>query len=236
MSDLKNKRFIYDCKLIDVNINNTNNNKKDDFEIKEKDENFFNYITDVINYKVLICKDLFLNIENYRHNKAVMICTTSIFLSVLLLVIFFSCGLSKIRIIMHNEIPSEQKIRKLILEQKNKNRIMNNIISPNPNRKRNVSIKNEKNKNKKVKIDIQNLNSLDIMPSNTNFQYTKRNNLKLDNIKNIAVNIYDRNKRKKSTTKIIKSKSKKEEIDIEYDDLPFKIAIRIDKRNIFYIK
>ena len=235
LSDLKNKRFIYDCKLIDVNINNTNNNKKDDFEIKEKDENFFNYITDVINYKVLICKDLFLNIENYRHNKAVMICTTSIFLSVLLLVIFFSCGLSKIRIIMHNEIPSEQKLRKLILEQKNKNKIMNNIISSNPNRKRNVSIKNEKNKSKKVKIDIQNLNSLDIMPSNTNFQYTKRNNLKLDNIKNTAVNIYDRNNRKKSTTKIIKSKSKKEEIDIEYDDLPFKIAIRIDKRNIFYI-
>ena len=52
---------------------------------------FLNIILDMVNYKVINCSTLFFNIDNFRHNKAVMICSTSIFISVLLLIIFFCC-------------------------------------------------------------------------------------------------------------------------------------------------
>jgi hypothetical protein len=87
-TDLNSQRFHFNCSLGGINKNSTNNNIEYHFE-EEKKENLFNYFIDMINYKVVKCSKLFFNIDNYRHNKAVMICTTSIFLSILLLIIFF---------------------------------------------------------------------------------------------------------------------------------------------------
>jgi hypothetical protein len=125
LPNINNQRLVYNCYLKDINKNNTNNNMKNNFEENEKKENFANYIIDVINYKVLNCSILFINLDNYRHNKAVMICTTSIFISVLLLIIFFCSRLSKIRILMFKEIPTLPKINKLLSEKRNYNPIIN---------------------------------------------------------------------------------------------------------------
>ena len=128
LTDLNNKRFIYNCYLIEINKNNTDNNNVNSFD-EEKNENMINYILDVINYKVLICSNLFMNLDNFRHNKAVMICTTSIFLANLLLIIFFCHRIPKIRIKIFKEIPSSPKVLKINKREKKNFINSSNILS-----------------------------------------------------------------------------------------------------------
>jgi hypothetical protein len=224
--------------VYNLNKNNTNNNMKNNFEKNEKKENFVNYIIDVINYKVLNCSILFINLDNYRHNKAVMICTTSIFISVLLLIIFFCSRLSKIRILMYKEIPTLPKIIKLLNIKQNYNSIMNsNNNLSYPNKKKCKKVK------KKKSLKRQNIiaNSLDshLVLSKTDLNpvniYNPNINLKNDNSnKNLS------KKRKISNFNYKEKKQDKEKYkdkknENEYDDLPFQMALRIDNRTILYI-
>ena len=132
ITDLNNQRFIYNCNLTTINENNTNNNVVKSFEDDAKKEDFLNIILDMVNYKVINCSTLFFNIDNFRHNKAVMICSTSIFISVLLLIIFFCCRIPKIRILIFREIPTKQKIQKLLIEKRKKSMSINTKILHNP--------------------------------------------------------------------------------------------------------
>ena len=123
LTDLNNKRFIYNCYIIEINENNTNNNNVnsiDEDDDEEKNENILDYILDLINYKVLKCSSLFINIDNFRHNKAVMICSTSIFISILLLIIFFCSRIEKIRIKIYREIPSYQRLKRYVIKERKK--------------------------------------------------------------------------------------------------------------------
>ena len=238
LSDLKNKRFIYDCYLKDVNINNTNNNQKNNFE-EETNENLINYFLDVVNYKVLKCNFLFINIDNFRHNKAVMICTTSIFISILLLIIFFCSRLSKIRILMFEEIPTPQKINKLLIEKKTNNSEINlkrNLSNPNYKMDSYIKIvkKDRKRKilenHKKIQISLKSDNKIDLYKDN-NFKNDSKNNIlkkTSQSNKNIVtkINYLPKNIMQKKITK-------KDENN--YDDLPFKMALRMDNRKLFYI-
>ena len=133
LTDLLTKRFIFNCYLYSVNENNTNNNEKNYFPENYKD-NLMNYILDAINYKILICSSLFFNIDNYRHNKAIIICTGYIFISTFLFILFFCRGFSKIRILMYNELPTDKKIRKLLIENQRKNKII--LSNSNPLKKK----------------------------------------------------------------------------------------------------
>ena len=227
LSDLNNKRFIYDCNLNEVNKDNTNNNEKNMFEEEGRNENFMNYVLDVVNYKVLICSMLFMNIDNFRHNKAVMICTTSIFISVLLLIIFLCSRLSKIRILMHKEIPSSHKINKLLVEKKiNNSNFSNNYNLSNPNKKKNSCIiLSKREKKKKILEKIKRFqNSLDNnLISKTDLSKDKDNSTK----KGLSKLNYLKNKK-------MEKKIEKEDSD-NYDDLPFNMALRMDDRKMLYI-
>ena len=147
-TNLRNQRFNFNCSLFDINQNRTNNNFVNLFE-EEKNENFISYILDMINYKVVNCSILFFNIDNYRHNKAVMICTTCIFLSILLLIIFFCKSMPKIRIAMFNDIPTDKKIKELFFEQIEKNLIFNRRKISNSIKKDKTNIFKKKDIKKK---------------------------------------------------------------------------------------
>ena len=228
LTDLNNKRFIYNCSLIDINENNTNNNDAFSFEEEDKNENVLNYILDVVNYKVLNCSILFANLDNFRHNKAVMICTTSIFISVLLLVIFFCSRLSKIRILMYKEIPTSDKVNKLLKEKKiiNSKDNRNNNLS-NPNKKKNSCISLAKRQKKKKLIENQKKiqNSLD---NNNLFSKTDLCNDK-NNSNKIVLSKFNYKEKKIMEKKIEKKVTK------DYDDLPFKMALKMDDRKMLYI-
>ena len=223
-TNLNNKRFNFNCSLGGINKNSTNNNIEYHFE-EEKNENFFNYLLDMINYKVLNCSILFFNIDNYRHNKAVMICTTSIFLTILLLIIFFCNSMPKIRIAMYNDIPTDKKIRELFFDQIEKNLIFNRsrISNPIKNGKTNIFKKRDKKKKKisrieKSKVSFNHMDSKYRLVSKSSY-----------------INSLDHKEPTvKFMKKVIQSKKRIEQ-SIEYDDLPLNMAINLDRRTAFYI-
>lgn len=220
-TDLINQRFLYECKIFNNNISNV----VDYFETEEKEENLNNYILDFINYKILNCGILFSDINNYRHNKAVIICTTCIFLSFLFFFVFLFHGLSKIRIMMNNEIPTPFKINHLIKKFKQKNKSHNykkiKVSSSNPIKKDSCNKGKNfiKNKNNILKMDscltIDKIKNRKSKKCNQKLLSIK-DHKKLSNLKNINLN--DNNKENNN--------------DIEYDDLPLSLALKADKRKI----
>ena len=231
LTDLNSQRFIYNCSLIDINENNTNNNDVFSFEEEDKNENVLNYILDVVNYKVLNCSFLFVNLDNFRHNKAVMICTTSIFISILLLIIFFTCRISKIRINMFKEMPNVEKIKKLIKEKKeNSYKSSNNLLNPTKKRKSNKFDKINNN------FEISQINRGDSINTFNRINLSQEKKHHTERIKKInnSLNKTQRNKNKNSSNKNIQINNQKINI-LEDDDIPLKTAIKIDDRSVFFI-
>ena len=231
--DLKNKRFIYNCYISEMNQDNTNNNVVHSFD-KKRDEKFINYILDVINYKIMVCYKLFINIDNFRHNKAVMICTTSNFIAILLFIIFFHSRLPKLRVEIYHMIPTKSKIRDLILKQKLKKSKNSFANISNPIRK--DSGKDRKN-NKKSKLGNSKSKSRDsnllctrvILSQEKNFH--KKNSNSFNNSNNI---LFEKRKIKKLTNRtLLEDIIEKNNKDL--DDLPFILALKLEKRNIFKI-
>ena len=241
--EIVTQRFVYDCSMNSINKNNTNNNMKKNFDIKPKKDNFFNYIIDVVNYKILNCSALFVDLDNFRHNKAVMICTCSIFVSVFLLILFFCCRIPKIRILMYKEIPTSLKIKEILVYMNKRKRnsiISNNNIKQNPNQKKNFSFQFE-NRTKKSRNSekIINRNSsdrkcilinadmnIDINDKKNTFIYLKSNNKFNSSIKSLSKIKYE----KKKVIKKIREKP-----NYEYDDLPYETALKMDEPKWYYI-
>ena len=168
-----------------------------------------------------------------------MICTTHIFISFLLFFIFLFRGLSKIRIIMHNEIPTDQKIKQILIEYKERIRIFNykrmsNFCS-NPNKRKSQSIKkNSKNWIKPKKSNIS-YTFENIQNSNSNIKQINDkdiNKSKKDNIIITKNNFFNIKQNKKES---IINKPNLDNDNIEYDDLPLSLAINEDKRSVLKI-
>ena len=222
LTDINNKRFIYNCYIADINDNNTNNNVAFSFENEEKQENILNYILDLVNYKVLNCSALFMNLDNFRHNKAVMICTTSIFITVLLFIIFFCSRISKVRVMLFREIINIQRINRLLKRQNKKNRTNNTNLS-NPI-KQAKHLEREKRKSKSKR---------EILDSNKMLSSLSQDNKKNSDRLKVCDELVKDKQKNISTKKINKINNGRELV--EYDNLPFQLALKIDKRNMLYI-
>ena len=223
-TNLDSQRFNFNCSLGDINKNSTDNNIENHF-LEEKNENIFYYFIDMINYKVLNCSILFFNIDNYRHNKAVMICTTSIFLSILFLIIFFCKSMPKIRIAMFNDIPTDKKIRELFFAQIEKNLLFNRkkISNPIKNDKNNIYKKKDKKRKKSSRLE-KNMISFHHMDS----KYRLAS-------KSTYINSLERKENTLKTMRKMTQSRKRIEESIEYDYLPLTMAIKLDKRTGFFI-
>jgi len=221
-TNLNNKRFNFNCSLTGINVNNTNNNIENHFD-KEKKEEIYTYFLDMINYKVLNCSKLFFNIDNFRHNKAVMICTTSIFLSIFFFILFFCYSLPKIRITMFNDIPTDQKLRELFFEQLEKQIMFNRQIISTPVKKAKTNIFKKKVKKKRKSTEKRKTNISIVESKNILFSRASYAN-SIESKENTSKYL----KRISDTKKIIEN-------SIEYDELPFKMAINLDKRSGFQI-
>ena len=223
-TNLSSQRFNFNCSLVGINQNSANNNIIDHFE-EDKKENFLSYFLDMINYKVVNCSILFFNIDNYRHNKAVMICTTSIFLSILLLIIFFCKSIPKIRIAMFNYIPTDKKIRELFFDQIEKNLLFNRRKISNPIKRDKTNIFKKKNIKKK-KTSRSEKSKVCFNHMDSKFRLVSKSSY---------LNSFEqKDQTEKHMRKITQSKKRIEQT-IEYDDLPLNMAIYLDKRTPFYI-
>ena len=157
-SDLENKRFQYECDLTGTY------NSEDSSEEVVQEHNFFKYFLDLINYKIITCKNLIYDYSNYKNNIGVIICIIDSFLTVPFIILFYIRGIYKIRINLYNShistilIPSNDKnkkkykgiktvnLNKNIKIQKKSNKLISAISNKTQKKK---EIKNSKSINKK---------------------------------------------------------------------------------------
>ena len=108
--DLENKRFLCLCnsdlsKNIEINEN--------DEIIEEVEGNFFTYIIDMINYKIIICHKLLMNKDNYFYNYGFYVGFCINFMIIILAFVYCCQGKKSIKLkYLHNE-PKMEEIKKM---------------------------------------------------------------------------------------------------------------------------
>ena len=239
--NIEEKKIICECNLKEnVNFYSDYNNHW----IEEEDNNnFFSYILDNINYKIFKCYKLLLDIENLKENYAFYVILSILFIIIILSIYFFTNEMSKIRIIMFKEMPTKQKVKKYLSDNKLKSRgsILLNPIKKQKritNRKNNnvaLTIKKsskeqKKNKNRIFKNKKELINSMknssnNNLINNININISARNIIINNNKK--TINKIDRNKNNNNIINKLKSE--------DINKLPYTRAIYKDKRNFIEI-
>ena len=244
--NLENKRMVCLCN-INANKNNETNKEEYDFLINNNNNTniIIEYILDNLNYKIFKCYYLILSIDNLVNNPSFYIVLIIFIISLICSISFYFIGISNIRVLMYKELPTDLKLRQLIIkhliEKKNRtNNIFNNELASAPKRKIEVeTTKTENNKNSELK----NFNSqkiiLSLNKSSTNLYkkfslnkvtIQKENSIEKDNL------IIKNNKKYKENNKDnYINISNKIKIQINYNKIPFTQALREDKRSIFQI-
>ena len=219
--NIQDQRIVCEC-----NLNENNNND---------------------NYKIFKCYRLLNNFSNYLNNLAFYIILGCFAIILILCFIFLFYGISNIRIEMYKKIPSEHKVRGMIIEELKKRKEISKINNPSKKSKRKSveSIFTVKN----IKCDS---NNRIFLSSSESFDYC--NKIKQKNLK-VIDNTKKRKRKRKNNhnkkitrrisvllpeinsikiTNLMIEKENKESIE-DYNEFPFTKALRLDKRNIFII-
>jgi hypothetical protein len=117
--NLEEQRIICDCNINTNKINETSN-ENNDFLEENEDTNIANYILDNLNYKIFKCYHLLLTFDNLIKNPAFYGILGIFVIVIFCTFLFIFSGIPKIRINMYKELPTEAKVRKLIIENMKK--------------------------------------------------------------------------------------------------------------------
>ena len=209
--NIEEKRIICYCNL-NINRNYTKIDKN--FLKEETNGNFFNYFLDYINYRILKCYNLLTSFEKIKTNYA-------FYFSILVInILFWLLGIPKIRKMMNKHIPNFQRvyndfIREIRRIKRNSNKSL--LIPP---KKKCIKYKRKNIHNKTYDIKSKISNSLNCK------------DLDIIDCSNIKINL---NNLKIQKAKIIKNDVPEKGNNNNFNELPFTIAIRKDKRNICLI-
>ena len=94
--DYENQRFICDCY---INKNNTEEENIID------DESYLDYFLSLINYKIILCFDLFFNFTSFYYNSGFYISFSVLLILLILMIFFWIKGLKKLRLIFYRNTP-----------------------------------------------------------------------------------------------------------------------------------
>ena len=188
------------------NLNTKNNSivEEGDF-LKEADNNFFSYLLDNINYKIVKCFKLILKFSNLKNNYAFYAISGVFSIFIVMNIIYYIFTIRNLKYNMLKQIPTKEKVKKEMIKelQKYKKAIG---CCPKKNkpkiRKNNPIIRN--NKYKKNLLTKQSYKLTFPMSSSSKL------------------------KKKKANKKIVKNEGEE-----DINELPYAIAIIKDKRNIF---
>jgi hypothetical protein len=107
--NLTSKRFICEC-------DTTSSSNEDNEKTEEDDTSYLDYFLSLINYKIITCFKLILNINNFKYNMGLyfgvgtlIICSTMIF-------VFVTAGVTLMRKKLLEGMPTKEKISKKIKE------------------------------------------------------------------------------------------------------------------------
>ena len=225
-ANLTSKRIRCSCDY-DFSLKNGNTNKNN--ELEEVEENFFAYILDMINYKVIICYKLFFKFENYFYNFGFYTSITMLSLILILFFIYLICGK---KLIMLKYLHHEQNIAER-LSNLNNQKIQNNIImEPRTNNKNSKTTIKKKSSlssptNKKIKnkdIKRNSAKPLNKMRINNGIKDKNAFQVEISGNELIKINLTKMN--------LNKINSKENKNDINYNELTYSQAIKQDKRGI----
>ena len=235
--NIEEQRIICECNL---NTNSSNEDENsEDFLNEEDNGNYFSYFVDNINYKILKCYKLF-NLENLKNSFAFFVLCGVFGIILFLCILFLFFGLSNIRIQMHKNMPTDQKIRELIIAELKKRKEVNKRLNLS---KKNVKFKEglviNKNKNNEIKNTklIKNKNIIKSNCSSRNItELLKKKKVSKKEIRFITINSENNFKNK---IQITESRRKLEQIkkdnSEDYNIMPYTQALRSDKRSIFQV-
>ena len=228
--DYNNKRFTFECEL-NYNFSEINNNSKN----IEEDISYKNAFLSYINYKIIICYNLFAHYKNYYHNMGFYISVGTFIFCLSCMIIFLTFGLKQLKAHIMDNIPNYVKINHALKRQNTKRKFLieKDDNKSNPLKKRRFTNFNIYN------IQIFKNNYLedkgiisDELKSKSNNSDSRKICKNIQSEKNIIIN----NKRyKKDVIKDIYgliSYTIDEEVDKkEFNKIPYSQALRIDKRN-----
>ena len=236
------------------NLNLTNEIEKEFFE--DKDNNFFSYILELINYKIIICYEKLFDINNYINNIGFYISIFMCISFIILFLLYLTIGEKKIKKQYFLRGPKEEED-----EKKEKGKGKDNI---NTKKKSGKSHSNINNINKltdfvkKDQIEEVNLNinkDLKILNKLNPEKKKKRKNKKKKYKKRKIVSIKENYKNSSGSIKLSRSEiylknhiinpkvldifNKSNNLDktidekIDYSELTYLESLEKDKRNIF---
>ena len=209
ISDLVDKRILCNCNL---NINDKSNyNEKNYFEIEEDDNNFFNYLLDMINYEIYKCYSLLFSFGNYRKKIVFYALILILIVYIILIIRFFAYRIFCIRIAIINNI---KKAKKSLLLKSIKN-MKSFINKANPVKHKTKRIENSAQTN----MIFQNVNIY--MPIKI-----KKSKIKIVSNKSIK-----RKSKRNLSVKVTSISNRMKIDDNDYNDLPYNKAIIYDKRD-----
>ena len=226
--EIDSKRVNCSCNISLFNKNNNNNNleiNKSNINLSnsKNSDNLFCYLLDNINYKIFKCyKELFASdINDLIKNFGIILGIIFIIINCICLSIFYLRFLPQIRIQIFKTIQNN-KIKR---QRKNENKIHFNIC----NKKNNDKYLRAKNKSKYI-IESQNKNKQEIKLIKFK-NHKKINSNKSSNCEHFKSKSYIKHLNNQKKDYSIYD----EEMEEEYNNLPFTKALMLDKRNIIKI-
>ena len=169
--DYENERFICKC---DVDKNNINKITDKNEEEKEEDESYLDYFLSLINYKIALCYNLFFQFSSFYYNAGFYISFSTLLICLILMIVFCTRGMKKLRIIFYRNIPTESKLKELL--RKNESKDEEIIVYRSNHEKRTTRIINDNNKNNSR--DINSKQCLNIYEDNKHEKFPRINTKK----------------------------------------------------------
>ena len=122
--DYEARRLICDCY-----INNITANKSNEEEEKlEDDESYLDYFLSLINYKIMLCFNVFLNFSSFYYNAGFYISFPSLMFCLVMMSLFWINGIMNLKVLFYKNVPSKTKLMEIIKKniEKKANNSMNN--------------------------------------------------------------------------------------------------------------
>ena len=140
-ANFESQRIVCECS---INANYSNSNEEENEE--EIDESYLHYFLSFINYKIILCYNLFFEFTSFYYNAGFYISFTTLIVSSILMSIFWTDGIRKIKLLFFKNIPTKEKLKELYKKQ---NENQSNNLKDN-NKKKRI---NHKMDTKKTKLN-----------------------------------------------------------------------------------
>ena len=125
------KRFICEC---DIDYKYTDNNNEEKKEENEEDNSsYIDYFLSLLNYKIIVCYELFFDFQSYYYNAGFYIAFGNLVLCLCGMIIFIKWGILDLNKKIYENIPNITKLKKSIVESIKRKR--KSIEENNPPRK-----------------------------------------------------------------------------------------------------